>query len=143
MQDPKNLVVYRRAIELALAVYRLTEQFPSHERFGLTSQMRRGAISIGSNIAEGCGRRGTRELLQFLQMSYSAACELAFQLTIATELEFGRAVDRDKVAEYTDHVQRMLSRLMVAKRAGRAGPRRRSTREEPSREEASREEPSL
>jgi four helix bundle protein len=126
MQDPKNLVVYRRAVELALTVYRLTEQFPSHERFGLTSQMRRGAISIGSNIAEGCGRWGARELLHYLQMSYSAACELAFQLTIATELDFGRAADRDWVAEHTNHVQRMLNRLMVVKRAKHPRPRRRS-----------------
>jgi four helix bundle protein len=126
MQDPKNLAVYRRAVPLAVSVYQLTEHFPSHERFGLTSQMRRASISVGSNIAEGCGRWGNRELLQFLQMAYSSACELSFQLTVATELGFGNAVDRDQVAEHTDHVQRMLNRLMVAKRASRTDPERRS-----------------
>jgi len=136
MQDPKNLDVYQRSVELAIAVYRLTEHFPSHERFGLTSQMRRGSVSIGSNIAEGCGRWGNRELIQFLQMAYSAACELAFQLTIATELEFGKDVQRDAVAERTDHVQKMLNRLLVAKRARGFRPRRSST----SRNDTPREE---
>jgi four helix bundle protein len=65
MQDPKNLAVSGRAIELALAVYRLTRQFPADERFGLSAQMRRAAVSVGSNIAEGCGRWSNRELLQF------------------------------------------------------------------------------
>jgi four helix bundle protein len=124
MQNPKDLVVYRRSVELAVRVYRLTEHFPSHERFGLTSQMRRGAVSIGSNISEGCGRWGNREFVHYLQMAYSAASELAFQVTVTAELEFGEAVDRDEVARCTDEMQRMLNRLMVAKRAGGAGPRR-------------------
>jgi len=90
MQDPKKLAVYRLAIPLAVSVYRLTDHFPSQERFGLTSQMRRASISVGSNIAEGCGRWGNRELLQFLQMSYSSTCELRFQSAVATELGFGK-----------------------------------------------------
>jgi hypothetical protein len=57
-------------------------------------------------------------------MAYSAACELAFQLTVSTELGFGQAADRDDVARRTDEMQRMLNRLMVAKRANTAGPRR-------------------
>jgi four helix bundle protein len=123
MQDPKDLVVYRRAVALAVAVYRLTEHFPSHERFGLTSQMRRGPVSIDSNISEGCGRWGRRELVHYLQMACSAASELAFQLTISAELEFGKAPDRDEVVRLTDEAQRMLNRLMVAKRTGRTSPR--------------------
>src|SRR5205823_2714786 len=75
MQNPKDLAISGRALELALAVYRLTEQFPSPERFGLTAPMRRAAVSVGSNIAEGCGRWGNREFLQFLQVSYSSATE--------------------------------------------------------------------
>ena len=116
MQDPKNLTVYRLAVPLAVSVYRLTDHFPSQEQFSLTSQMRRAAVSVGSNIAEGCGRWGNRELLQFLQMAYSSTCELSFQSEVATELGFGNPVDREQVAEHTDHVQRMLSRLMAAKR---------------------------
>jgi four helix bundle protein len=116
MQDPKNLAVSNRALELALAVYRLTRQFPTEERFGLTAQMRRAAVSVGSNIAEGCGRWGNRELLQFLHVAYSSAAELAFQLSIATQLDLGQVADREHAAVLIDHVQRMLNRLMVAKR---------------------------
>ena len=97
MQDHNKLAVYGRAAELALAVYRLTSRFPADERFGLSAQMRRAAVSVGSNIAEGCGRWGRRELLQFLQLAYSSAAELAFQLHIATQLEFGDAADRNAV----------------------------------------------
>ena len=125
MQNPNDLTVYEYSAELAVAVYRFTEHFPSHERFGLTSQMRRGVVSIGSNIAEGCGRWGNREFVHYLQMSYSAACELAFQLTIATKLEFGIPADREDVVRRTDRIQRMLNRLMVAKRASRHDARRR------------------
>ncbi|HEX7979210.1 MAG TPA: four helix bundle protein [Gemmatimonadaceae bacterium] len=117
MQNPKALIVWQRSLDLALAVYRLTGQFPSHEQFGLTAQMRRAAVSVGSNIVEGCGRWGSRELLQFLQIAYSSAAELAFQLTIATELQYGNAVEREATVELVDHVQRMLNRLMVTKRA--------------------------
>jgi len=128
MQDPRNLAVWRHALELAVSVYRLTEHFPSHERFGITSQMRRAAVSIGCNITEGCGRWGNRELVQYVQMAYSSAGEVAFLLTIATKLEFGSAVARAEAAERTDHVQRMLNRLMVAKRARATPSRSRSTR---------------
>jgi len=123
MQDPKNLAVWQHALELAVSVYHLTERFPSHERFGMTSQMRRAAVSIGCNITEGCGRWGTRELAQYLQMAYSSAGEVAFLLTLATRLDFGDAVARDEAVERTDHVQRMLNRLMVTKRARSTPPR--------------------
>jgi len=123
MQDPKNLAVSARAIELALAVYRLTQEFPADERFGLTAQMRRAAVSVGSNIAEGCGRWSKREFLQFLQVAYSSAAELAFQLGIVTQLDLGRPADREHVAGLVDQVQRMLNRLMVAKRATLKGER--------------------
>jgi len=82
----------------------------------MTSQMRRAAVSIGCNITEGCGRWGTRELTQYLQMAYSSAGEVGFLLTLAARLDFGNAAARDDAAERTDHVQRMMNRLMMAKR---------------------------
>ena len=88
MQSANNLHVMEHARELALQVYRATSQFPSAERFGLTAQMRRSAISIGSNIAEGCGRQGDRELVRFLQMALGSASELEFQAKIAEDLGF-------------------------------------------------------
>ena len=123
MQNPNKLNVSGRALELAVAVYRLTDHFPTQERFGLTAQMRDAAVSIGSNISEGYRRWGRRELLQFLQVAYASAGELAFQLSIATELKLGIASDREAVVELTDHVQRMLNRLMSAKRKALAGSR--------------------
>jgi four helix bundle protein len=59
MQDAQKLLVYREARELAVAIYRLTARFPPDERFGLVQQLRRAAVSVGSNIAEGCGRKGS------------------------------------------------------------------------------------
>ena len=86
MQNPDNLRVMGESRLLALEVYRITGGFPSTERFGLTAQMRRAAISVGSNIAEGCGRLGNRELVQFLQIALGSATELEFQAQIATDL---------------------------------------------------------
>ena len=89
MQPTANLRVAEQAMKLAVAVYRMTSAFPTDERFGLTAQMRRAAVSVGSNIAEGCGRRGNRELLQFLYIASGSASELAFQLQLACALAFG------------------------------------------------------
>jgi len=111
MQDPRNLAVTERAYRLAIGVYRLTAKFPSEERFGLVQQMRRAAVSIGSNIAEGCGRRGDRELLNYLYMAFSSAKELAFQLRVSEGLELGTASERKKLSGDLDQLERMLNRL--------------------------------
>jgi four helix bundle protein len=99
------------AMTLAIAVYQLTSRFPSQERFGLTAQMRRAAVSIGSHIAEGCGRRRNRELLQFLYIASGSASELAFQLRLAVEIGFGMANDRESVDGHLSRLQRRLNRL--------------------------------
>jgi four helix bundle protein len=113
MQDTKNLVVAEYAHRLALAIYRHTEAFPPSERFGLTSQMRRAAVSIASNIAEGCGRRGNRELLQFLYFAAGSASELACQIRIATELGYGDQPSAHKLSDESRRVARMLTRLIA------------------------------
>ena len=101
----------RLAAELAIAVYRLTASFPASERFGLADQMRRAAVSDGSNIAEGAGRSGDRAFLRFVHIAYASASELAFQINIASELDFGAEGDRASIAKAIDHLQRMLNRL--------------------------------
>jgi four helix bundle protein len=111
MRNPKKLVVLESATALGVEVYRLTSDFPSSERFGLTSQMRRAVVSVGSNIAEGCGRSGDRELLQYLSMSRGSTTELAFQLELARELGFVTSTACEPVGERIDHIQRMLNRL--------------------------------
>jgi four helix bundle protein len=118
MQNPDRLRVPGHASTLAIAVYRLTGQFPSEERFGLAAQMRRAAVSIGSNIAEGCGRHRNGELLQFLYIASGSARELAFQLRLASEFEYGALGDRERVIDEIDRMQRMLNRLPGSLRDG-------------------------
>src|SRR5215216_2342618 len=117
MQNPKNLAVTEQAYRLAIGVYRLTATFPAEERFGLVQQMRRAAVSIGSNISEGCGRRGDRELLNYLYMAFSSAKELAFQLRVSDGLDFGDSAERARLVSDLDRVERMLNRLTAYLRA--------------------------
>ena len=111
MRDPAKLKVLVEATELAVAVYRLADSFPSHERFGLASQMRRAAVSVGSNIAEGSGRRGQRDFVRFLDIARGSTSEISFQLAIAARFGYGSSSERADVEEKLDHVQRMLNRL--------------------------------
>ena len=117
MQATKNLVVAAHAERLALAVYELTAAFPPEERYGLAQQMRRAAVSVGSNIAEGCGRRGNRELLNHLYIAMASGSELEFQLGLAEKLAFGADEARKEVAAALNRVQRMLNRLTAYLRA--------------------------
>lgn len=117
MQNSRNLLVGEHAHRLAILTYRHTDSFPSAESFGLTSQMRRAAVSIASNIAEGCGRRSNRELLTFLYVSAGSASELACQLRIATELGLGDPTSAEQLAVEVQRVARMLNRLITFHRA--------------------------
>jgi four helix bundle protein len=124
MRDVRKLEVATRARELAIAVYKGTERFPAHERYGLASQMRRAAVSIASNIAEGTGRGGEREFLHFLYLALGSARELAIQVELAIALGFVEAEEGAALGDRTNHVQRMLNRLTGSVRrklaAGRA-----------------------
>ena len=84
----KDLTVWKRSMELVLAVYVLTENFPRTEIYGLTSQMRRCAVSIPSNIAEGRSRGTRKDYLQFLRVSLGSAAELETQIEISKQLPF-------------------------------------------------------
>src|SRR6266567_2935960 len=117
MQSPNNLRVMAEAEELAYLTYRATANFPPDERFGLVSQMRRAAISIGSNIVEGCDRHGNPTLIQFLQTALGSAGELRFQLRVARRLGFGGDDELAELADKADKVHRMLVRLITALRA--------------------------
>src|SRR6187402_1284066 len=91
MRNPTKLDVIPQSEELALLVYQITREFPKDERFGLTAQMRRSAVSVGSNIVEGSQRQGNRAFLSFLHQALGSAAELEFQLGLAVKLKFGRA----------------------------------------------------
>src|SRR5437870_2161550 len=86
IQSYKDLIVWQKSMELVKEVYRITGKLPNHELYGLSNQLRRAAVSIPSNIAEGQQRRGTKEFTQFLRISYGSAAEVETQLLIAKDL---------------------------------------------------------
>jgi four helix bundle protein len=85
----RDLLVWQRSMELTVAIYHLTQAFPREEVYGLTNQLRRSAVSIPSNIAEGQGRSNTREFQQFLGIARGSNCELQTQLEIARRIGLG------------------------------------------------------
>lgn len=104
----KDLIVWQRAIEVVLEVYNLTRKFPREELYGLTSQMRRSAISIASNIAEGRGRGTRPDYLQFLRVAYGSGAELETQLEIAQRLPETSGLEYKKVSALLAEVLKML-----------------------------------
>jgi four helix bundle protein len=112
MQDFRNLDVWKRSHELTLAVYRQTKSFPEDERFGLTSQLRRAASSIPTNLAEGCGRGSDPDFGRFVQHAMSSASEVGYELLLAKDLQY---FDGNKFTEMNDEVtgiKRMLASLL-------------------------------
>ena len=110
-QSYKDLIVWQKGIELAKAVYKLTTPFPAEEKFGLVSQMRRAAVSIPSNIAEGQARRTTPEFIQFVTHAQGSTAELDTQIILAVELEFCPKKNALPMYELTDEIRRMLNAL--------------------------------
>lgn len=86
MRNFRQLDVWKKAHELTLEIYRLTASFPSHERYGLTSQLQRASASIGANLAEGCGRETDADFKRFVQMACGSACEVEYHLLLAHDL---------------------------------------------------------
>ena len=112
MKDFRDLKVWEKAHHLAVSVYRATVSFPSEEKYGLTSQLRRSAASIPSNIAEGCGRGGDRELARFLQIAMGSASELEYQLLLCRDLGLFQDSVYKELEKPTIEVKRMLTSLI-------------------------------
>jgi four helix bundle protein len=91
----RDLVVWQKGIALAREVYRITESFPKNEQFGLISQMRRAAVSIPSNVAEGQARHTTQEFIRFISHAEGSVAELDTQFVLATEMAFAPAPKRE------------------------------------------------
>jgi four helix bundle protein len=108
----RDLEVWQMSMELTVAVYRLTQGFPREELFGLVSQLRRPAVSIPSNIAEGQGRLNTREFRQFLGVARGSNCELQTQLDIARSLNLGEQSILEHAKALSHRVGKMLFRLL-------------------------------
>jgi len=111
VRNYKNLLVWQRGVDLAVASYRCTSTFPSHERYGITQQIRRAAVSIPSNIAEGQGRYHRAEFLHHLSFARGSLQELQTQLIIAERLEFVFGIEPEFMHELCDEVSRMLAGL--------------------------------
>jgi four helix bundle protein len=109
----RDLVVWQRAVQSAVAVYRLTASFPASERFGLTNQLRRASVSIASNIAEGYGRSTRGEYIQFLGHARGSNLEVQTQLVIADALGFGLKCERQQAVDLIDEVSKMLVAMMA------------------------------
>lgn len=114
MKDFKELKVWQRAYSMSLAIYEASREFPREEIYGLTSQLRRSAVSIGANIAEGCGRRSDGELIRFLQIARGSASEVEHHLMLARDLKFLPAKTHQMLEKNLQEVQRMLTSLVAA-----------------------------
>jgi four helix bundle protein len=103
MRPHEKLDVWKKAVDFVVSVYKMTETFPKDERFGLTSQIRRAAVSVPANIAEGAGRQSKKEFCYFLSNAQGSASELSTELLIARRLGYLRELD------YTDGAAELVS----------------------------------
>ena len=112
VQTFRDLIVWQRSMQLTVAIYRLTQKFPREELYGLTSQIRRSAVSIPSNIAEGQGRDSQGEFKRFLNIARGSNSELQTQLEIARTLGFGESKVIDETESLSHEVGKMLFALL-------------------------------
>ncbi|MGA2673687.1 MAG: four helix bundle protein [Terracidiphilus sp.] len=114
VQSFRELLVWQRALQLTISIYRLTQGFPREEIYGLTSQIRRAAVSVPSNIAEGHGRLSTGEYRQFLGVARGSNFELQTQIEIARALGFGDSKLLDEAEGLSFEVGKMISGVLNA-----------------------------
>ncbi|MDO8621003.1 MAG: four helix bundle protein [Candidatus Levybacteria bacterium] len=119
MATYKELIVWKKAIELVKEIYLLTEKFPRSEIYGIISQMRRAAVSIPSNIAEGYGRKSPKEYAQFYSIAYGSGLELETQLIISKDLKFVKLQDFTKSDNLLTEVLKMLRSMLYTMRTKR------------------------
>ncbi len=110
MKDFRQLRVWENSHTLTLEIYKVSKGFPKEELYGLTSQMRRSAASIPTNIAEGCGREGNREFARFLQIAMGSAFELDYQLLLAKDLQY---INSDKYSLHYDKIDKVKRQLAL------------------------------
>ena len=112
LKNYKELKVWQKSYQLCLKIYKETKKYPQIEVYGLTSQMRRAALSITCNIAEGYGRKTTADYLRFLYMSYDSTCELETQILLSGDLKYLKAESLSKLQQDIGEVERMLKALI-------------------------------
>ena len=112
LRNYKELKVWEKSYKLCLEVYRITKGFPKNELYGLISQMRRAALSIPCNIAEGYGRKTTPEYIRALYIAYGSACELETQILLSGDLGYLKDKSLSKLQDDLGEVERMLKALI-------------------------------
>jgi len=105
----RNLEIWKKSRKLVKKIYVATRDFPEEERFGLTSQLRRAAVSVPSNIAEGCGRNGNKELIQFCHIATGSLCEIETQLLLSEDLDFLPVETSTPLIDEITEIRKMLS----------------------------------
>ncbi len=108
MRPHENLEVWQKAVEFVVLIYKKTKEFPSDEKFGLTSQLRRAAVSIPANIAEGAARQTDKEFLQFLAFAQGSCSEVETELLISFKLGYLDQTDNRELKVAADSIGRML-----------------------------------
>jgi len=119
MKDFRQLKVWEKSHQLALAVYTVTTKFPKEELYGLTSQIRRSSMSIPTNIAEGCGKFTDADFARYLQIAMGSASETEYQLLLSHDLGFLTTAQYDQLNTDVTEIKRMLASLLKTIRADR------------------------
>jgi len=114
MTSYRDLIVWQKSRQLVKEIYTLTDRFPKTEVFGLTSQMRRAAVSIPANIAEGHMRKHRREYLQFLRIAFGSGAEIETFFTLAKDLSFIKEQEARQAEKLLDEIMRMLNKLITS-----------------------------
>ena len=122
LKNYRDLKVWQKSYILCLALYRITKIFPKEERYGLTSQIRRSAVSIPSNIAEGYGRKTTADYLRSLYIAYGSVCELETQILLSGDLNYVNKENLKALKDDTEEVERMLKSLIKSLEKKRLDP---------------------
>lgn len=112
MKSHKDLDVWKRSVQLVTSIYEVTKVFPKEEMYGLTNQIRRAAVSIPSNIAEGAARHHQKEFTQFLYISLGSVSELETQLIISENLKYLLAEDSEKIQNELSEIRKMILGLI-------------------------------
>jgi len=112
LKNYRELKVWQKAYQLCLEVYKITRGFPREERYGLTSQIRRAAVSVPSNIAEGYGRKTTLEFIRSPYFAYGSNCELETQISLSGDLGYMKAQEKEMLQRNIGEVERMLKALI-------------------------------
>ena len=113
MRDFRELDVWHKAHAFTLDLYRFTAKFPAFELYGLVSQLRRAAVSIEANIAEGCGKKSSRDFGRFLQMAFRSANEVDCELLIARDLKFLKDNEYEPLVRQIREIKKMLAAFIA------------------------------